>query len=292
MTAETALFNLQRGRSRLDRLQEMIASGKTVNRPSDDPITTQNVLNLEAMYKEGEQLTNNIKKASQWTKVTEITLTGISEMLSNIRKVAGESMRGISDPIIRGNTSAQLQELRKQIIDLGNTQLGDQFIFGGFKVAAKPFDFTTGAFSGTSDSIEVEIDRSGGKVALNVDGGALLKGTGSYGSIDIIAEVDGLITAINTGDLVQLKARSANIDASASQISTALGDVGGRQLRLDSAEKMLTQNQNATQALIANLQNLDMIKAATELNNQKTAFEAALAATAKINQLSLLDYLR
>jgi flagellar hook-associated protein 3 FlgL len=34
-----------------------------------------------------------------------------------------------------------------------------------------------------------------------------------------------------------------------------------------------------------------MVKAATELNQQKTAFEAALSVTAKISQLSLLDYL-
>jgi flagellar hook-associated protein 3 FlgL len=36
---------------------------------------------------------------------------------------------------------------------------------------------------------------------------------------------------------------------------------------------------------------VDYIEAATQLTQQQAAFEAALAATAKITQLSLLDYL-
>ncbi len=56
--------------------------------------------------------------------------------------------------------------------------------------------------------------------------------------------------------------------------------------------KMLNKNQNTLKALIDYRKNVDYAKAATELNQLKIAFEAALSATAKISQLSLLDYLK
>ncbi len=40
------------------------------------------------------------------------------------------------------------------------------------------------------------------------------------------------------------------------------------------------------------MQNIDMAAAAIALTQQKTAFDAALAATAKVTPLSLLDYMR
>jgi flagellar hook-associated protein 3 FlgL len=44
--------------------------------------------------------------------------------------------------------------------------------------------------------------------------------------------------------------------------------------------------------LISQRQDLDTTKAAVELNKQNTAFEATLSATAKIMQISILDYLK
>ena len=38
---------------------------------------------------------------------------------------------GGSDPVIMSSAVEQYKSLKKQIIDLGNTQLGDQYIFGG-----------------------------------------------------------------------------------------------------------------------------------------------------------------
>jgi len=39
------------------------------------------------------------------------------------------------------------------------------------------------------------------------------------------------------------------------------------------------------------MQNVDLAKAGVELSQQTTAFNASLAATAKITQLSLLNYM-
>ena len=173
---------------------------------------------------------------------------------------------------------------------MGNTQLGDQYLFAGFKSDTAPFSKSDNVYHGTGDDISVEIDQNS-LAAINITGDKLLKGTGVYGSVDILQTFDNLITAINNNDTSTIQSEAEKLDAAMKQVSNAISDVGNRLTRLDSAKTMITQNQNTLSGIISGTQEVDMIKAATELNQQQTAFEAALAATAKISQLSLLDYM-
>ena len=291
MTADNALFNLQKGRTLLNRIQEQIASGLTVNRPSDDPITTRQVLDLENKLDKGEQYLSNITKSNLWLNMTETALQGISDIVTQVKKVAGTITSGSSDVTVRETAASQIKELKKQLIDIANTQMGDQFIFAGFKNDAPPFTTADNTYRGTADQISVEIDQNSTS-AMNLTGDALLKGTGGYGSIDILTAMDDLVTAINANNPTDISNAAAQLDASSNQITNARSDVASRIIRLDSAKTMITRNQNTISGIISDTLGVDYMKAATELNQQQTAFEAALSATAKISQLSLLDYIR
>jgi flagellar hook-associated protein 3 FlgL len=291
MTADNALYNLQKGRSILGRLQEQIASGLNVNRPSDDPIVTRQILDLQSKMDKGTQYLSNITKGNIWLNMTDTALKGMSDVISQAKSLAGTITSGSSDQTVRDNAAFQLNELKKQLIDLGNTQLGDQFIFAGFKNSTAPFSKTSNTYSGTDDDISVDISQSS-QTAINITGDKLLKGTGSYGSVDILSTIDSMVTAINNNDPAGIQAGAAQLDAAANQITNARSDVASRMIGMESAEKMIKQDQNTIQGIIDGAQNVDYIKAATELNQQQNAFEAALSATARISQLSLLDYLR
>jgi flagellar hook-associated protein 3 FlgL len=72
---------------------------------------------------------------------------------------------------------------------------------------------------------------------------------------------------------------------------SAVSDVGMRTARLDNALSMQQRNSNNLREMHDGMQNIDMAAAAIALTQQKTAFDAALAATAKVTPLSLLDYM-
>lgn len=290
MTADNALYNLQKGRTVLGRLQEQIASGAVINRPSDDPITTRQLLNVESKLEEGEQYLSNINKGDLWLNMSETALEGMVDVLAQSRKVAGTVGSGSADSTVRQNAVSQLTELKKQLIDMGNTQLGDQYLFAGFKTDTAPFSKSDNTYHGSSDDISVEIDQ-GSLAAINITGDSLLKGTGSYGSVDILQTFDNLITAINNNDSSSIQTEAAKLDDAMKQVSNAISDVGGRLNRLENAQTMVTRDQSTLTGIISDTQGVDMIQAAVDLNQQQTAFEAALSATAKISQLSLLDYL-
>jgi flagellar hook-associated protein 3 FlgL len=290
MTADNALYNLQQGRAKLDRLQEQIASGLNVNRPSDDPITTKQILDLQEKLDTGSQYQSNITKGNIWLNMTNTALRSMSDITNLARKLAGTIASGSNDQTVRNNVVSQLNELKKQLVDMGNTQLGDQYIFAGFKTSSPPFSATGNSYSGTGDDINVEINQNS-QAAINITGDTLLKGTGTYGSVDILQTFDDLATAVTNNNVSDIQSQSARLDAAADQIANATSDVAARMIRLDSASKMITQNQNTIENIISDTQNVDYAKAAVELSQQQTAFQAALSATAKITQLSLLDYI-
>jgi len=291
ITADNALFNIQQSRAKLDKLNEQISSGRNVNRPSDDPIATRQLLDIDAKIKQGQQYKSNISKATLWQKMTDTAINGMSDVLKQSRKLVSTIASGTTDPLIRQNAVEQLKALKQQMVDMGNTQIGSQYIFGGFETRNPPFSRADNLYHGSPDSMAVEINQ-GTTMPINVRGDNILLGNGTYGSVNILNEFDNLITSITANNVPAIQTAAAKMDLGAEQIYTASGEVQGRMIRLDSMSKLLDNQDNALQSVLSNIQTVDMVKAATELQQQTTAFEAALSATAKVSSLSLLDYLK
>ncbi|HET6419132.1 MAG TPA: flagellar hook-associated protein FlgL [Geobacteraceae bacterium] len=290
MTADNALYNLQQGRSRLDQLEEQISSGLNVNRPSDDPIVTKQILDLQDGMDMGTQYQSNITKSNLWLNTANTALQGMSDIVSQAKGIAGTITSGSSDQTERDSVVSQLTELKKQLVDMGNTQLGDQYIFAGFKNSSPPFSTSNNNYGGSSDDINVEINKNS-QETINITGDNLLKGTGTYGSVDILDTFDKLIAAVNGNNASDIQKQAANLDSAATQIDNATSDVAAKMTRLNSVSNLISQSQNNMQNMLSNTQNVDYTKAAVELTQQQTAYQAALSATAKITQLSLLDYI-
>jgi len=299
MTADNAVYNLNQGQNVLNTLQEQVSSGVVVNQPSDDPLTTRQLLSLQDQVNAGKQTTSNITKGTLALNVANTALGGMMDIMTQIKSAAATMLSGSNDPTSIASVTSNLSQLKAQLIDLGNTQNGNQYVFGGFK-NGQPFD-TAGNFSGTDDPLNVEIT-SGSQVSTNVSGGDLLRGgtppaavgsgaTAGGSPVDILGSIDSLIAAISSGNTTGINDGIKNMSAAGDQIAGAQSDVAGRLVRLTNAQSMITNNQNTLETAYGNLQNVDLAKVGVELSQQTTAFNASLAATAKITQLSLLNYM-
>jgi flagellar hook-associated protein 3 FlgL len=302
MTANSALYNLNQGQNVLNTLEEQVSSGLNVNEPSDDPLTTRQLLGLQNQINAGVQSTSNITGGTLMLNVTNTALGGMMDIMSQVKTAAGSMSSGSTDANSANSVTSvtnNLAQLKAQLIDLGNTQNGNQYVFGGF-TSSPPFD-AAGTFSGTNDPLNVAIT-PGTRVSTNVAGGSLLRGgtppaavgtgtTAGTGPVDILGSIDALITAISTNNTTGIADGIKNMSAASDQITAAQSDVAGRLTRLANMQSMITNNQNTLEDAYSNKQNVDLTKAGVELSQQTTAFNASLAATAKITQLSLLNYM-
>ncbi|MDA8429159.1 MAG: flagellar hook-associated protein FlgL [Geobacteraceae bacterium] len=297
MTSENSLYNIQKGQERLNNLQESISSGQKVNRPSDDPIASQLLVQIGDKLKSIDQYSSNIDKSTTWLNYTSTALQGMSDIITQANKVAGTINTGSSDPGIRQSAHDQLVDLKKQIVDMANTQFGDQYIFAGANNTTPPFSNANNNYGGDSTQLSVEIAQNTTQT-LNVTGDRLLKGTGaspSYGSIDILKTFDDLIAAVGDNvtpsNVPAISQGSQDLQDGAKQLNIATSDILSRTTRLGSMSKLNDNNKNTLLSIASNTQNVDLAALGVELNNQTTAFNASLSATAKISQMSLLNYL-
>lgn len=297
MSAENSLYNIQQTRIKLDKLQETISSGQNVNRPSDDPISSRTLLDIGDKLKAYDQYVSNIDKAGSWLKFTSTALEGIAAIIGLAKKVAGTINTGSDNPSIRQSAHDQLVDLKKQLIDMANTQYGDQYIFGGANNTVPPFNNLNNTYAGDSTQLSIEVAQNSNQT-LNLTGDRLLLGVGaspSYGSTDILATFDNLIAAVGDSvtpsNVAAISTAAIDLQNGAKQLNIATSDILSRTARLDNMQKLNTNNKNTLLSISTSIQEVDYAKLGIEQANQKIAFEASLSSTAKLSQLSLLDYL-
>lgn len=302
ITMQNSLYNIQQSRTLLDSIQEKIASGMNVSRPSDDPVTARLLTGLADRLKNGDQYASNITKAGNWLQMTNTALTGMNDTMVLVKQVVGTVTGGTNDATTVQAAITQLTSLREQMADLGNTQMDGQYIFAGTNTTVKPFSRSVISspvspqpalpdptyYQGNDLVNAIELD-TGSTENLNIPGSQVVVGPSS----NILWSIDSLINTLKTNptDLATIRTRANELEAGADQIINAQVTNATKIKRLDTMSSMNTNTKNALQAVVSNVQNADYAKLAVELQQQQTAFQATLSSTAKISQLSLLNYL-
>ncbi len=287
-TAYNALYNIQEGRAKLDSLTEKLASQSNVNRPSDDPIATSVILDANTRLQATAQYSSNITKANTSLNMTSTALQGISDTLTQAKTLVATITSGTTDLTVRQNAVSQLTTLRSQLVDMGNTQYQGQYIFSGALTSTPPFSDSTANYGGDSTVNSVNIDTSATE-KINITGDRVL--TAGAPGVNILQTIDDLIANINSNNVTGIQTGAKNLETGFDQITNLQTEVASRLTRLDNTSSMLNITKNTLETIRGNVQDADMYKLGVELTQQQTAFEASLSATAKISNLSLLDYM-
>lgn len=286
-TANLVLNNLQIIRQRTEELEQQASTGVKVSAPGDDPVTAQQVLHLKALIAAGDQYARNISNGNAWLSMSESAMSELGNVISRAKEIGVEMSNGTNNADSQAAAAKELTQLRDEVIQLGNTQLNGKYIFGGFKNDTPPFD-TAGNYVGTNDAISVEIDR-GTSVQINYSGGQLIRGTG--GGTDILGTINNMITALGAGNTSGVQAELSNLDSSLGQVLATRTDLGARMNHLTAASNILDDRKLSLTKVMSDKQDIDFTQVISDLSKQQTAYQAAVAASAKISQVSLLNYL-
>jgi flagellar hook-associated protein 3 FlgL len=291
--ANTILSNLQQGQGRLEKLQQQASSGLKISAPGDDPVTAQQVVQLKGLVQDSDQYARNITVGNAWLEQSDSTMAAMGDVVTRARELATQLASGTYSAQDRTNAANEMKQLKNELVQLGNSQVAGKYIFGGFVSDKPPFDASSGAYIGTDDTVNMEVDR-GAYVAINVTGGNLLRGgtpPGSTGT-DIIGALDNLTTALTTNNINGIQGSLLTLDNAQNQILAVRGDVGARLNRVQTASDNLDSTKLSLNKVISAKQDADILQVTSDLTTQQTAFQIALSASAKSSQLSLLDFLK
>jgi len=302
--ATTSLQGLNRNLEAIGKLQEQLTSGKTINKPSDDPTGTNAAMQTRQELAGATQYARNISDGLGALNTTDSTLQNMIAQVHTVRDrtLTGMNTGGMSEAA-RAAVAAEVSGLRESLLGLANTVVQGHPIFGGVTSGTRAYDPATGGYVGfrppvgplentvmvnrqvsESDSIRVDIT---GQEAFGVTSAA-----GVVPATRDLFAIVGDIAAHVVSDPDLLDADLAALDEALNGMLKAATDIGTRTTRMETAKQVNTDLQLTLTSRSADIENVDLAKTIMNLNMQQTGYEAALSATAKAIQPSLLDFLR
>ncbi len=149
--------SLQENLSRLYENHESLASGKRINRPSQDVIGAARALDYRVSIGEREQAVRNSDNAVAYLEAAEGVLGDATSALTRTRELALMAMNGVETGESRSATAKEVRELKKHLLSLANNRFRERYLFSGFLTDGNAFDPTTYDYRGDANSIEVKV---------------------------------------------------------------------------------------------------------------------------------------
>ena len=277
---------MQTGLNRLAKTQEQLSTGRVLNRPSDSPTDTTSAMRIRASLADQKQYARNVDDGIGWLGQIDNTLTSISGQLRKAKELGLEGANAASGPQARQALAVEVEQIRKNLIDAANASYLGRPVFGGVVNGEKAYD-DNGTFVGLPGEVSRTVAR-GVKVPVNVDGPAVF-GPDGANLFDDLAE---LAASLKSGDMSALKGNLDDVDADLTRVASVLGDVGARYNRLERASQAAMELTLSLTSSLAQVENVDLAKATMDLKLNEVAYQAGLAATARLVQPSLSDFLR
>ncbi|UMG92944.1 flagellar hook-associated protein FlgL [Nocardioides sp. TF02-7] len=288
MLTESSLHYLQNGLGRLARVQEQLSTGRVLNRPSDDPADTTAAMRLRSSIAHQQQYARNAEDGLGWLAQVDATLGTVTDSVRRARELALQgASSGTAGATAREALATEVEEIRDGVLSLANATYLGRPVFGGVVGAGGTAYDATGTYVGLPGDVERRV-ADGVTVQVDVDGRTVF----GDGAASVFAELDGLATALRAGDAAGI---TTSLDALAARLDTVLAARTAAGTRYDRLERAALAATDAAQSLtgsLAEIENTDLPRAVVDLQLQEVAYQAALSATQRVLQPSLLDFLR
>jgi flagellar hook-associated protein 3 FlgL len=272
-------------------LQQM-SSGKRVNVPSDDPLAAAQMVANQDQSNRTDQYLQNVDTLTNQLQTADTALGSAVTAVTQAITLGVQGSTGTLSSANRQQIVQNLQGIQSQLVQLANTAVGGNYLFGGTASTVPPYtlDPTNPSgviYNGNGGTNTVQV-ADGLKLQTNMPGNQLFQNSAG----DIFGSLQGLITALQTGT-------DADAQTATNQLRTAFDSLTGQRIfygnavnQLNSTQTFLQQEKVTLKSQANNLVGADLTKTAIDLTRAQTAHDAALAAAAKILPTSLLDYLK
>ena len=298
----TMLSGLQMNLSRMQKIQEQLSTGRQVNRPSDSPVKTVEALQFRSSIKATQQYVRNADDGLARLGTADAALTDGLDMVGRARVLVLQGLDDTNNGQGRAALAGEIRTLRDGLIGVANTRYLDRPVFAGNKLTPDAFDRVTGQYVGetrtAADPATVgQVLRTvapGTDVQVNVLGTTVF---GENASADqLFAVLDEVASALETDDAAARHTRLGTgltgLDRAMDRVVAALGEIGARVNRLETVRATSETELDGLSRSLSEAESVDLPKTIVELQMQEVAYKAALGATARAIQPSLLDFLR
>ncbi|HWR22912.1 MAG TPA: flagellar hook-associated protein FlgL [Feifaniaceae bacterium] len=304
MMTSSFLTNLNNNLSALENYQTQLSTGRRINKLSDDPVGVLGSMNARVKLARLEQYQKNVGYAQDILKQTETSLKEINKILQTAYERAVQTTSDTYEEVDREAAAAEIAQLKEHILNLGNTKVSDQYIFGGYNSVKPPFTLDAAGnllYNGldvrVNDAALQDQAAQNMKLELGFDitmtttiNGIELLGSGTNNIYNLLQEFE---TALSDGSPSSvLGGFITKFQTVQSDVMAMTAEVGARSNRLTLMENRYADDEINYTDIKSKVEDADQAEVIMRYKMAESIYLFALKIGSNIIQPTLVDYLK
>ena len=296
MLIDRVLGNLNSQSLRILELQEQLATGRVVNRPSDNPLAARRAVNAREEIARIEQYLTNISTIRPTLLESETAIRTVVDIFQRATELAIQGSSDTNGQLQRDQIATEINQLLESTLGQANNITAGRYIFGGTRTLTKPFETTRDSddeviavtYQGNDDHFEIDISDNT-RVRVNETGHDVFAST-APGGADIFQILIDLRDNLRAGDTPAMQDRLAELGEAQDQLLLATARIGATSAGLERVDANLRDVTTQLEQVLSDSVDADFAEVIVNLNAQSNAYQASLNAAARVIQPSLLDF--
>jgi flagellar hook-associated protein 3 FlgL len=269
---------------------QQLASGRSVNVPSDNPAAAAELIQNLGQTAEADQFLRSAGSVQGEIQNADSTLSSVITSLQRAISLGVEGANGTLNGSDRAALATEVQGIQAQLVSLANLTYQGNYVFAGTATQTTPYVLTPGSPSGVTyqGNLGVNSVTLGNhfKLQTNLPGSQLFSAPGN----DMFQSIQDLITGLQNG---------TGIGTAVNEVSSAYSYVGAKRVFYGNAVNQLNAQQtylSSETTQLAQQQNkiggADLASVISNLTNAETARQATLAAVGQTARTNLFDFIK
>ncbi|HXY78127.1 MAG TPA: flagellar hook-associated protein FlgL [Candidatus Acidoferrales bacterium] len=271
---------------------EEIASGQSVNEPSDNPAAAAMLVQNADQTSQVDQYLRSIGSVQGELQNADSTLSSVTTVLQRAISLGTEGANGTLNSADRQAIAAEVQGIQIQMVSLANLSYQGSFVFAGTATQTAPYVLDPTSASGVRYVGNSEVNNltlgDHFSVQTNLPGSELFSSPGN----DVFQALQDLITNLESGS-------TSGISTAVSEVSNAYNYINAQRVfygntinQLNSQQTYLQSDSTQLAQQQDTLGGADLASVIGNLENAQVSRQAALEAVANTLQTDLFNYLK
>jgi len=272
--------------------EQQIASGSSVNVPSDNPGAAAVLIQDAGRTAQDDQFQRSIGSVQGEIQSADSNLNSVITALQQAISLGVEGANGTLNAADRATILTQVQGIQSQLVSLANLSYQGNYVFAGTSTQTTPYVLDPSSPSGVvyqgntgTNSVTLGNHFS---LQTNVPGSQLFSASGN----DVFQSIQDLITGLETGNTASIGTAVTEIGTASTYINTqaefygnALNQLTAQQTYLGSDTTQLAEQQSI-------VGQADLPAVISNLTTAQTSLQATLEAIAQTESTNLFQYLK
>ncbi len=222
MVSGTTLTDINASLSAMQRSESELASGKSIQEPSDNPYGASRAIELQSSIKGLDSYAAAAQDGISWTQTASSALSNVNEVGQRVRELLVQAANGVNSSVDREAIAEEVDQLTETVKNDANTQYAGQYVFSGTLTSTAPYQSGAGdEYEGNGEAITRSIG-PGASLKINTDISTVLgsgQGAGDGKLLDTLRTISqnlrsGTPAALEAIGGEDMKNLSANLNRS------------------------------------------------------------------------------